>query len=315
MTFVYLLAGLALLLVSGEFIVRGGVSLAGHFKISTLVVGITVVSFGTSAPELVVSLNAALSGHPDISLGNVVGSNISNIALVLALTVLITPYFVFTKTVFKDWLMMMAMSVMLGLMLLNGVLGTVEGIVMLVLLILFLFWTIRNSRSQVKNGNSPPPVPKYSLPVAILIVILACIGLVAGADFLVKGASEIARMLGVSERIISVSVIALGTSLPELATSAVAAAKKENEISIGNIIGSNIFNILVILGTTAVVSPLKVSDSLFVYDMLWMLGVSALIFLLILPMKGSMLSRWKGAILILIYFLYIYMTWFVIKTL
>lgn len=311
MTSLLLIAGLALLLISGEFLVRGGVSLAGHFKISTLVVGITVISFGTSAPELVVSLNAAISGHADISLGNVIGSNISNMALVLAMTVLIAPYFVRTRAVLHDWMMMMGVSILLMIMLLNGALSRPEGFILVFILLVFLFWSLRKSRNDVRSGNSSHPIPKYSLGVAVIIVIVACVGLVFGADMLVKSATIIARKLGVSERIISVSVIALGTSLPELATSAMAAIRKQNEISIGNILGSNIFNVLAILGTTACVSPFEIKDKSFNFDMIWMLSISALIFLLILPLKGSLLKRWKGFVLILIYFTYIYLVFFV----
>jgi cation:H+ antiporter len=303
-----LIVGLVLLLTGGEFLVRGGVSLAGHFKISALVVGVTVVSFGTSAPELVVSLNATLSGHPDISLGNVIGSNISNIGLVLALTVIITPYFVNTRMVFRDWAVMTTISLLFILFLYTGQqLIRVEGIVMLAILILFVGWVIQHSRKELKKGIGNSPKIKYTVAVSLLMIILSSIALVIGADFLVKGASSIAREFNVSERVISVSVIALGTSLPELATSAVAAARKQNEISIGNIIGSNIFNILAILGITSTIKTIKVVDSqVLSFDIWYMLGISVLLFLLILPIKGSYLKRWKGVVLLLAYILFLF---------
>jgi len=306
--YLYLLAGLVLLLAGGEFLVRGGVSLAGHFKISALVVGVTVVSFGTSAPELVVSLDAAISGHPDISLGNVVGSNISNIGLVLALTVIITPYFVYTRVIVKDWLVMTAISVLLIVFLYTGErLSRIEGMTMLVLLLLFLYFVLRHSRNELKKGKGKPPEIRYSMPVSILLIIISSIALVLGADFLVKGASEIARSFNVSERVISVSIIALGTSLPELATSAVAAARKQNDISLGNIIGSNIFNILAILGITATVAPVKIQDrQVLSFDLWYMLGISVLLILLILPLKGSYLRRWKGLILVMAYIMFLF---------
>ncbi len=310
MTFLTLVAGLVLLLVSGEFLVRGGVSLAGHFKISRLVVGLTVVSLGTSSPELVVSLDAAISGHPDISVGNVIGSNISNIALVLALTILITPYFVNTRSIVRDWIIMMAVSVLFVLFMLDMKLSRMEGIILFMLLIAYIWLSIRRSRKDMKSGNGNYPPARFALPVAIVIIIVSCLGLVLGADLLVKGASSIARMLGVSERIISVSVVALGTSLPELATSAVAAARKENDISIGNILGSNIFNILAILGITAGISPFSINDPDFNFDIIWMLAISFLIFILILPLKGSMLRRWKGILLMFSYLTYIYILFF-----
>lgn len=304
----YLIAGLILLLAGGEFLVRGGVSLAGHFKISALVVGVTVVSFGTSAPELVVSLDAAISGHPDISLGNVVGSNISNIGLVLALTVLITPYFVNTRTVVRDWTVMIIISIMLIVFLYTGrTLSRLEGIIMLILLAAFVFGTLKYSRMELKKGNGTPPEIKYTKVISVLMIILSSIALVIGADFLVKGASEIARNFNISERVISVSVIALGTSLPELATSAVAAARKQNEISLGNIIGSNIFNILAILGVTSSISPIRIQDAgVLSFDLWYMLGISVLLMLLILPLKGSLLGRWKGVVLVLSYILFLF---------
>lgn len=306
--YLYLFAGLGLLLIGGEFLVRAGVSLAGHFKVSALVVGVTVVSFGTSAPELVVSLQASLSGHPDLALGNVIGSNISNIALVLAITVLITPYFVKTAIVIRDWVVMFLISVLLVIFLNSGeVLSRAEGITMVVVLIIFVTWVIGHSRKELRKAKVIIPKAKYSVLLSVIIVIISSLGLVYGAQLLVKGASSIAISLGVSERVISVSVIALGTSLPELATSVIAAAKKQNEISIGNIIGSNIFNILAILGITATATPIRVqSKEVLSFDLWYMLGVSALLVVLILPLKGSWLSRWKGLILITAYITFIY---------
>ena len=311
MTFLMLFAGLALLLISGEFLVRGSVSLAGHFKISTLVVGLTVVSFGTSAPELVVSLNAAVSGHADISVGNVVGSNISNIGLVLALTIIIAPFFVNTRALVNDWLIMMSVTLVLVVMLLDLEMSRLEGLILVSLLLSFIAFSIWKSRRESRRGTKNYPPVKFSLPVSIIIIIVSCLGLVGGADMLVKGASEIARMMGVSERIISVSIIALGTSLPELATSAVAAVRKQNDISIGNILGSNIFNILAILGITATFVPFEVKDPGFTLDMIWMTGISLMLFAVILPLRGAFLNRWRGLTLAAIYFLYIYFVFFV----
>ena len=306
--YLYLLAGLALLLVGGEFLVRGGVSLAGHLKISALVVGVTVVSFGTSAPELFVSISANLSGHPDLSLGNVIGSNISNIALVLALTVLIAPYFVRTKEVIRDWTVMFMVSLLLVLFLYSGSeLSRIEGMLMVLILVLFLFWLLRHSRNQLKGGKGNPPEIKYSVLVSVGIIIISSLALVFGSELLVRGASSIAKSFGVSERVISISVIALGTSLPELATSAMAAARKQSDISIGNIIGSNIFNVLAILGITASIKKIPVeSKEILSFDIWCMLAFSALLLLLILPLKGTVLTRWKGVILLVSYIVFLY---------
>jgi len=307
--YLYLFAGLVILIAGGEFLVRGGVSLAGHLKISTMVVGVTVVSFGTSAPELVVSLDAAISGHPDISLGNVIGSNISNISLVLALTIMITPYFVSTRTVLRDWSIMIGVTILFILFILTGErLSRLEGLVMFMLLIAFVWNSIQRSRRDSMNGGITHPLPRYRLPVAVVIILVSSGALVFGADLLVRGASEIAQSYGISERVISVSVIALGTSLPELATSVVAAARKQNEISLGNIIGSNIFNLLAILGLTSSIKAIEIQDrGVLTTDIWWMLGISVMLFLLILPMRGSRLTRFKGVILVSVYLGYIYM--------
>ncbi|MCA1756144.1 MAG: calcium/sodium antiporter [Bacteroidales bacterium] len=307
--YIYLLAGLIILIAGGEFLVRGAVSLAGHFRISTMVVGVTVVSFGTSAPELVVSLDAALSGHPDISLGNVIGSNISNITLVLALAVIIAPYFVATRAVLKDWLIMIGATILFMLFLITGErLVRIEGIIMVFLLVLFVWNSVQVSRKESISGNVQFPEPRYGMVTAGIIIIISSGALVAGAELLVRGASGIAESYGVSERVISVSIIALGTSLPELATSAVAAIRKQNEISLGNIIGSNIFNLLAILGITSSIATINVADrAILTSDIWWMLGVSLLLMLLILPLRGSRLTRGKGAILILVYLTYIYL--------
>ena len=307
--YLYLLAGLAILITGGEFLVRGAVSLAGHLRISAMVVGVTVVSFGTSAPELVVSLNAALSGHPDISLGNVIGSNISNITLVLALAVIIAPYFVATRTVLKDWLIMIGATLLFMLFLSTGErLVRIEGLVMVSLLVIFIWNSVQVSRRENKNNNKQFPKSRYSVWLSVVVIVLSSGVLVAGADLLVRGASGIAESFGVSERVISVSVIALGTSLPELATSVMASIRKENEISLGNIIGSNIFNLLAILGITASIADINVSDrAVLTSDIWWMLGSSLLLMVLILPLKGSRLTRGKGVGLLLVYLVYIYL--------
>ena len=307
--YLYLLAGLAILIAGGEFLVRGAVSLAGHVRISAMVVGVTVVSFGTSAPELVVSLRAALSGHPDIALGNVIGSNISNITIVLALSVIIAPYFVVTRAVFKNWLVMIGATLLFMIFLYTGErLVRLEGLVMVSLLVIFVWNSVQVSRGEVKTKNRQVPQPRYGIWLAIVIIVLSSAALVGGADLLVRGASGIALSFGVSERVISVSVIALGTSLPELATSVMAAIRKHNEIALGNIIGSNIFNLLAILGITASVADINVSDrAVLTSDIWWMLGVSLLLMVLILPLKGSRLTRGKGVILFLVYLVYIYL--------
>lgn len=307
MTFVMLLAGLALLLLSGEFLVRGGVSLAGHFRLSPMVVGLTIISFGTSAPELVVSLDAAIEGHPAISLGNVIGSNISNLALVLALTVIISPFFVKRKEIIDDMIIMTGASILLFIMLLDFKLSRFEGIILVIMLAAYIYRSIRNDKREYRSS---PTEKKYSLSLSVIIIVLSSLGLVAGASMLVKSASTIATMLGVSERIISVSIIAVGTSLPELATSMIAAFRKEKGISIGNVVGSNIFNILAILGITATVKPYQLNDPRFSVDMYWMIGIAVILIIMALPSRNPKLRRWNGIFLALIYLSYIYLVFF-----
>ena len=307
MTFVMLLAGLALLLLSGEFLVRGGVSLAGHFRLSPMVVGLTIISFGTSAPELVISLDAAIEGHPAISLGNVIGSNISNLALVLALTVIISPFFVKRKEIIDDMIIMTGASILLFIMLLDFKLSRFEGIILVIMLAAYIYRSIRNDKREYRSS---PTEKEYSLSLSVIIIVLSSLGLVAGASMLVKSASTIATMLGVSERIISVSIIAVGTSLPELATSMIAAFRKERGISIGNVVGSNIFNILAILGITATVKPYQLNDPRFSVDMYWMIGIAVILIIMALPSRNPKLRRWNGIFLALIYLSYIYLVFF-----
>lgn len=298
---ILLVVGFALLFISGHFLVTGGVELAKFFKIPTLVVGLTIVSLGTSAPELLVSLKAALSGYPDISLGNVVGSNISNIALVLGITAIICPIPVVSKLLKNDWPIMMLASSLLFILALSGVLNWWNGLILIAILFYF------NISSVVKGRKSTEEIPEIKIPwyYAILIILVSCVGLVFGAEWLVKGATGIARNLGVGERIISVSIIAFGTSVPELATSVVAAIKRQTDISIGNIIGSNIFNVAGILGITSLIEPIKVNTQILHNDMVWMLGISVLLFLVMIG-KRRKISRLNGFMLISAYGLYLF---------
>lgn len=307
MDYIYLLLGFVILLYSGDLLVKGGVALASHFRVSTLVVGVTVVSFGTSAPELFVSLDAALSGSPDISLGNVVGSNISNIALVLGFTAILLPLPVRSNSIKYDWPFMMGASLLFYLFALNGKLQTFEGTIFVLLLIGFMVWTIWNSRRENRNLNEEAKPAKYSIPIAVLLIVASSAGLYFGANLLVDSAKSIATQFGVSERVIGLTIVAFGTSVPELATSAVAAYKKEMDISIGNIIGSNIFNILGVLGVTTIIKNITVSEAIISFDILIMLAISLLLFLLILPLKKGKLHRWKGALLLSTYLLYVYL--------
>ncbi len=306
MEYFELLFGIIALVYGGKYLVKGGVSIAVRYNIPTLVVGVTIVAPGTSAPELLVSINAAITGHPEIAVGNVIGSNISNIALVLALTAIIIPIPVKKQSLLTDWPVMMLASILFFLFILNDIFELYEGIIFVLLLTGYILFLIRKSR---RNIIVPEVEIKsdYSVPISLLIVILASVSLALGAHFLVSGASEIARFIGVSERVISITIVAFGTSVPELATSIIAAMRKEMDISIGNIIGSNIFNMLAVLGITGIVIEIPVLHNAFRYDIMWMLAISVALFLFIFPFKDRHLRRWAGVILFISYLYYVFM--------
>ncbi len=310
MEYLLLLVGFILLLFGGKYLVKGGVALAKRYNISSLVIGLTVVSFGTSAPELFVSLVAGIKNHPEVAIGNVMGSNIANIALVLALTAIIFPLPVRSASVKLDAPFMLIVSVLFWVFIYNLTLDRFEGIIFLFLLISYTFFLFRFSKKNRVQSKIPRLEGTMGIGKIILLLALADIGLAAGSDLLVDNAGKIAINLGVNERIIAITLIAFGTSLPELTTSIIAAFKKEMDISIGNIIGSNIFNILAVLGISSIVKPIKVSPEFLSSDIFWMMGISLLLFLFILPFKGGKLTRGKAVVLFTIYCVYLYILYF-----
>ena len=286
-----LVLGLALLFGGGEALVRGGVSLALRFGLSPLIVGLTVVAFGTSLPELLVSVQAALSGSPDIAVGNVVGSNIANILLILGATAVIAPITMAFKTVSRDLMIMIAAAVA---MLALGWVGLIErwmGMAMLASLIIYLIFACRNTPCEdVPSDTSMSKLLWWQETLAILGGLVA---LMVGANLLVGSATDIARTFGVSEAVIGLTIVAVGTSLPELAASLVAAIRRQSDIAIGNVVGSNIFNILAILGITAMIEPITVSPEMARMDIPVMIGISILLTGLIFALNG--LGRIVGA--------------------
>ena len=307
MEYILLLIGFGILLYSGKYLVKGGVLLGNKFKISTLVIGVTVVSFGTSAPELFVSLMSAINGYPEIAIGNVIGSNIANVALVLAVTSIIFPIPVRKNSVKTDTPIMLGVSLLFYVFILNKSLGMFEGVVFVIILISYIYFSVYNSKKNNDYEDKQPSLAHLHWSILVLMILGSAAGLALGSSLLVKNAEIIARNLGVSDRVIAVSLVALGTSLPELTTSAIAAFRHEMDISIGNIIGSNIFNILGVLGITSLVKKIPVDQYFIHVDIFWMLGTSILLFLFILPFKGGKLTRFKGLILFLVYVVYIYL--------
>jgi cation:H+ antiporter len=313
MSYLLLIAGLALLFVGGEFLVRGAVGLALKFQISILVIGLTVVAFATSAPELLVSLQAALNNHADIALGNVVGSNIANVGLIMGFTALLFELPVHKTDYRFDWAFMVVMTLLLFVFLyFFGGVNFFAGALFTTLLLAYNYYKIKSSRStgkKVVEADIDTHAAKESMFKVLAFLLLGVLGLRYGAMFFVEGASGIALDFGVSERAISVTVVAFGTSVPELAASIIAAVKNEKDLAIGNLIGSNIFNILAVLGITALVTPISMHDlQLIRFDYWWMLAFSVALF----PMMGlftkGKLGRGEGLLLFAAYVAYIVLT-------
>ncbi|NEV93663.1 calcium/sodium antiporter [Psychroflexus sp. YR1-1] len=305
-----LIIGLVFLVVGGEFLVRSSVALSLKFNISKMIIGLTVVSFATSAPELLVSLQAALSGYSDISLGNVIGSNIANIGLVLGLTAIISSMDIDKDFLKLNWPVMMVLSGLLYVFLYTeNKISRIEGIALLILMVIFILVLTRKAmKGEVEVSDEVDENLTHTSGFKIIMwLIIGGIGLYFGSEFLVLGAVGIAESFEVSERVISVTMIAIGTSVPELAASIIAALKKENGISLGNLIGSNIFNIGSVIGITALIQPIFLqSEEVLSVDILWMIGFSLVLLpLIFLPVKNR-LSRYKGVFLFLAYLIFVF---------
>ena len=313
MSVLFIFLGLVFLVVGGNFLVRSSVALSYRFHMSKMVIGLTVVSFATSAPELLVSIQAALDGFSDISLGNVIGSNIANIGLVLGVTAIIAPLTIDQDFYKFNWPVMMLLSVALYFILSSGrVISRVEGFALLSTLFIYLYLLIRRARKTRKTAVHVVLDEALVTVSSFKIIVWFLIGGVAlffGSHFLVTGAVDLATIMGISERVIAVTMIAVGTSIPELAASVIAALKKEKAISLGNLIGSNIFNIASVLGITAIIQPILVkSEAVLSSDIFWMLGFSAvLIPLAFLPKKWE-IGRIKGIVIVVAYALFISLT-------
>lgn len=305
-----LIVGLFVLIVGGDFLVRGASSIALRAHISPLVVGLTIVAFGTSAPELLISINAAVSGSPDLAMGNVIGSNICNLALVLGVTVLIGPVKVQADSIRIDWPVTMISAILLFWWAHDGHLSQSEGIYFVFFLVAYIIFVVGKSRSEnrrriaVEDELEVPDGPSSSWLKDVFFLSLGGVGLYFGSEWFVGGARELATFLGVSQRVIGITVLALGTSLPELVTAIVASFKRETDLALGNLMGSNIFNILSILGITSLIKPISVNNTILGVDMFWMLGIT----LIVLPMMliQKKLGRAEGIILLLIYVYYTY---------
>ena len=299
------LVGLVALVVGGDVLVRGATSMAGRARLSPAVIGLTVVAAGTSLPELVVAVDAALSGAPDLAMGNVVGSNIYNILLILGVSALVSPLTTTSTTVRLEWPVMALASWTALLLARDGVLDRLEGAYFLAGLVAFVAWTVRMARRDAGSAEratleevaaAETLGAPATWPGILVRVIGGAVLLAVGADLLVSGASAMATVAGVSERVIGLTLVAVGTSLPELVTSVVAARRGESGIAVGNVVGSNIFNILGILGVTTLIQPIPIHAGTIALD-LWVMVATALILLPVMR-TGFRISRLEGAVLL-----------------
>ena len=312
MTLFWMFLGFLLLVLGGEFIVRASIAISLKFNISKVVIGMTVVAFATSLPELLVSLKAAVNGSSSIAINNVIGSNIANIGMVLGLTAIIGNIPVVKSFYRLDWPVMMFFSLLLYLFLYNdNLLSSFEGLILFTSLIIFLFFVIRYNAKDLSEADAIDENLNKTSGIKILIwTIFASFSLYYGAEWLVASAIDLAKSIGVSEAVISVSVIAIGTSIPELATSVIAIAKNEKGISIGNLIGSNIFNIGSVLGLTTIIKPILITDSnILERDIIWMLVFASLILILSIFPKKNNITKIKGFLLVVLYSVFILTTY------
>jgi cation:H+ antiporter len=313
MAILQLLVGLVLLAGGGELLIRGAVLLARLAGLTAAVIGLTVVAAGTSLPELTVSVLAALRGEPDLAVGNVVGSNIFNVTAALGLTALVSPLVVRGAAIRLEWPVMFVASAVCVVLMRDSLLDRLEAGFLLVSLVAFIAYTVRIARREVtaeERGEfveevreRVPPGRRRDTGRAVVTLSLGIVVLVIGGRFLVEGAVGLARLAGMSERVIGLTVVAAGTGMPELATSLVAAARRQSDVAVANMIGSNVFNLLGILGVTALVTPIRFSPALGGGDMWWMLGTALLLFPVL--WRGRRIDRWEGAVLVSAYALYL----------
>ena len=307
MNILFIFLGFLLLVVGGEFIVRSSVALSLKFNISKFVIGMTVVSFATSLPELIVSVNAALNNSPSIAVNNVIGSNIANIGLVLGLVSILGKITVDNYFYKRDWPWMFFFSLLMWFFISqDSVLQKYEGLILLLILIFFTLTIIRKSNYLGFEGSIDDELLKASNFKIFVWLIISSLTLYFGSEFLVDGAINLAKQISISEAVISVTIVAIGTSVPELAASLVAIAKKEESISVGNLIGSNIYNIGSVLGITAMIKEIPVAEEIIQRDIIWMLIFALTVIILAIIPRKNYLTSFKGLIMFSMYLYFIY---------
>ncbi|MDA1225545.1 MAG: calcium/sodium antiporter [Bacteroidetes bacterium] len=307
MDFLGILFGVVLLSHGGDILTKSSVDLSLKFSIPKIIIGMTVVSFATSAPELIVSLNATLNGFSNLAVGNVIGSNIANIGLVLGLITIIYPITLKQRFYSSDFPILMLSTFLFYILLLTGnKISRVEGIMLLASIILILIYLFLYQKRSISEFLDVGDTSKIFISKSILNILFSVLLLWLGSETLIKSAISVANKYDISERVISVTMVAIGTSIPELAASIVASIKKQNDLSIGNLIGSNIFNLLVVIGITSTVMPIEQIDSKIIFnDMLWVILFSAIILPLAYLKRRNILTRKKGIILLIIYIIFI----------
>ncbi len=322
-TFLPLLGGLILLVLGGELLVRGSVNVASRLGVSPLVIGLTLVGFGTSTPELVTSVQASLAGAPGIAYGNIVGSNIANILLILGIATIILPITVESSTLKRDGLVMLAVAVAFAAMAATMPAGRLVGAILLVALAAYIYTDFRQEsrpsgdhgavydKSLAAQEADPALVPAASATGSLAVPLLTAVAglgiVVLGGYLLVEGAVSLARSFGISETVIGLTIVAVGTSMPELVTSVMAALRKQTDVAFGNIVGSNIYNILGIGGATALIAPTNVPAEIVTFDNLVMVAVSVLV--IAFAWTGRRISRWEGGVLLAGYVGYVWLIW------
>ena len=307
MDFLGILFGIILLSHGGDVLTKSSVDLSLKFSVPKIIIGMTVVSFATSAPELIVSLNATLNGFSNFAIGNVIGSNIANIGLVLGIITIIYPINLQQRFYTSDFPILMLSTFLFYLLLITGnKISRGEGIILLVLISIILIYLFLYQKKSISEFSDVGDTSKISIPKSIFYVLFSGLLLWLGSETLIKSAISVANKYEISERVISVTMVAIGTSIPELAASVVASIKKQNDLSIGNLIGSNIFNLLVVIGITSTVLPIEQIDSKIIFtDMLWLILFSAIILPLAYLKRRNILTRKKGIILLTLYLIFI----------
>ena len=315
-TYIFFILGFFILIKGADILINGSVSVAKKFKISSIVIGLTIVAFGTSMPELIVNIFANAQGNTEIVIGNILGSNIVNILFILGISAVIYPITANKNTVLKEIPFSLLAIVVLGIMandiIIDGQIFSsitrIDGLILISFLIIFLYYIFGITKS-VEDIVEKDEIKVFSYSKGVFYIILGIVGLIVGGKWIVDGAVEIAKFFNISESLIGLTIIAIGTSLPELATSAVAAYKKQSDIAIGNIVGSNIFNIFFVLGVSAIIRPLPFNDNLN-KDIAMTIFASVILLLMMFIGKKRIIKRWQGIFMIIVYIGYIvFLVW------